>query len=226
MSTKRRTQSRTSTLKPVPTSVADWDQPLPKAPLSKAVHPRNAQDFDEYFSKNQPTDLNEEVAILRTLLLEARYNAEQRHNELIPPAHAGIMAMLRKLLVDLETDECWIYEFEKAVAGPLSRTLDRHFGSRQLTMDEIWKLTNIIKTTSGVVETMKKIQEQQFLKVDITEVILIKFAQVCVLPYTDRRQQRAIAEAASNFNVDKAMSMVPQAITVEGTEVEDDDDAV
>ncbi|MDE2104429.1 MAG: hypothetical protein KGL39_44755 [Patescibacteria group bacterium] len=175
-------------------AMAKWKLPRGKRQVPEEFQ----QDFDEFMASKTPTDLAEEIALLRTLYLEARAARDHAGTKTIYFAHSALKDSL---------------ELNEEGAEKALKILEKFFLPTPLSLDEAVKLSGILKEVVKAAETMTKISEGFSLKVDINERVLIKFLQVCVLPYLDRAQRAAVADRAQRFSISRALAEVPEALS-------------
>jgi len=153
-------------------------------------------DFDEFMDEKD-SDLSREIALLRTLYLEIRSILNTEGNKIV-------LFALQQLRAALQLDP----EKEKTTL----QVLNQFFSPKPLSLDDVTKLAGLLETISRVADRRKKIAEGYSLKVELNEEKLVKFLQVCVLPYLNREQRQLVVEKASNFRLDRALSTVPDPV--------------
>lgn len=150
--------------------------------------------YQAFLASDKPFDLRNEMAILRTLVLEMRdvvdVNIEIRSGQI---AHR-FADRLRKLFE--EEDSTDVEPLVRTCTDAILQVLSTELLSLS-SMGELREVSDMVGKVVKAAEVMKKIQEGVKLEVSIDTNLLIRFVQTAIFPViTDMEQRRQIIQRA------------------------------
>lgn len=180
--------------------------------MGKSVNPNRIEDYEEFRRHPDPFDLSDDLASLRTLIVEFRQSISDNNQERrIKFAQSAALATA-KALRDSPLSEEWFpdqtdrIEFSKAVAQILYKTVPQvyvaYFGEcTRITPEEAKVMASLIDTAGKLTERHRKMLEEKKLTVTFDNqmiMLLMKFMAevVAALP---RDYRPIVAETARGF---------------------------
>ena len=160
--------------------------------------------YQDFLNDPKPFDLRREMAMLRSLFVEARTNLDSHTNEKGEKIEKEI---LQRMASQLDADKETIKAILSVAGNAIHAVLQEELDLSCMSLEHSIELGGFLEQISRVAERMKKIQEGVKLNVAIDTTVLMRFLHTVVFPVVPEHDRRnRMVELASQV----AVSAAPQ----------------
>lgn len=171
--------------------------------VSRTVAPHLLQDYEWFRSQADPFSLNDEIASLRTLMIEVRENIEDSGVEKVMQFGDVVQGLIYTYFMEKDWDEEEASEFAEDCARLAVKAYTAVFGAKpRMTPKDALDIAKATELTSKVCERYKKMCDGLVLKVEYDKRMsdmLMKFVTNVVMKFLPMKDRKALAAACFEF---------------------------
>jgi hypothetical protein len=157
--------------------------------------------YQSFLNSEEPYNLKAELAIQRTLFVEARDHLEQRSEERQENFLEYVESQLKE---KVKGDPGRLQALVQRIRSILQEGLEKFYPSLCGSMEDFKTLSSLLDQTARTAERMKKIQEGVKMEIRLDKEMLISWLKFVVFPFvTDPAIRGAMVQRAATFKLPK-----------------------